>query len=359
MEADGYLQGLEAAGVLTADGAAAARERLRACLNRGPGLQDVFLPMAWIAVVSAITFACNALAIDPRMVAVLVVFAALAGGLWGSSRPWLARRNETRLSRWERPICVIAMAIFAPFAAFEISLAVGEGLKALSIYRFDKDRTAFETDAKGFAMLRKLAREEFGVEVLLGNANQSWASTTLRLPNASVASMEVGAGYCQLNFHRENVLRGFEPIGKVDRVAWVQGVMMHEFAHCLDISRDTPAFGDLSAGVRSIAPVDGAQVSTLESWLTVGAKPASQLWREAVADVMVVGYWKLVAPTTSAALVWNLRLKRASPKEDAAHSTGCWIDFAEKAEPPSSTKDLFEWADSLRRKAPCRVASSA
>ncbi|AAF84846.1 hypothetical protein XF_2044 [Xylella fastidiosa 9a5c] len=32
----------------------------------------------------------------------------------------------------------------------------------------------------------------------------------------------------------------------------------------------------------------------------------------------------------------------------------CWIDFANQATPPSSTGELFEWADKLRNQAPCQ-----
>ncbi|MFX7930401.1 hypothetical protein ABTK36_19790, partial [Acinetobacter baumannii] len=112
-----------------------------------------------------------------------------------------------------------------------------------------------------------LARKEYGVEVVLGNADQSWASTTVNLPNSSVASMALGPGYCQLNFHRGNILSGFEPVGRVDPVMWVQGVMIHEFAHCLDMARDTPPFGERDVGVRSLAPADVGKNMSVEAWL--------------------------------------------------------------------------------------------
>ena len=130
-------------------------------------------------------------------------------------------------------------ALMVPALTYLIPMVVGLCVQWVSIEQFKADRSAFVADPQGFPMLRKLAREQYGVEVVLGDAEQSWASTTVNLPNASVASMALRPGYCHLSLHRANVLRGFEPVGQVDPALWVQGVMLHEFAHCLDGARDT------------------------------------------------------------------------------------------------------------------------
>ncbi|WP_248645724.1 hypothetical protein [Xanthomonas translucens] len=181
----------------------------------------------------------------------------------------------------------------------------------------------------------------------------------MNLPNASVASMALRPGYCQLSMHRANVLRGFEPVGHVDRGRWVQGVMMHEFAHCLDGSRDMPAFGQHIIGTRSLAPMDATNVQDIQGFLDAGTTQATQLWREAVADTFAVGYWKLTAPADAGDLVASLRRKRADAHLDTTHATMCWINHAENAALPASTADLFRWADQLRASAPCKLPKPA
>ena len=356
-DADSYLHGLASAGVLSADAAASCRENLAQCLGSDPGWREFGLPMAWIAVVAAVAVACQALASDVLTLAGLLLLTAIAGGVWASTRPWLDRRNDPRQKRWERPIVIGACALLVPALAYLIPRSVGQGLQLVSIAQFNSDRAAFVADPQGFPMLHKLAREQYGVEVVLGDADQSWASTTVRLPNSSVASMALRPGYCHLSLYRANVLRGFDPISKVDPSLWVQGVMLHEFAHCLDGSRDTPAFGQHGVGARSVAPVDASGVKDLEGLLEAGARPSTQLWREAVADIMAIGFWKLAAPGAAADLVASLRQKRAGDEQDTTHSTMCWIDFADQAAPPPSTAGLFAWADKLRSQAPCDLAT--
>lgn len=355
-DADAFLRGLEASNAMSEGQVSQSRALLKACVGGTPGAREMFLPMVWIAVVAAAAVACRALSREPLMLASMTLLTAVAGALWAGSRPWLDRPSSIVHSRWERPVVVIVCAFLAPLATLFISYLVGEVLQAVSIHQFNKDRAAFEADAKGFQFLHELARKEYGVEVVLGSAEQSWASTTVNLPNSSVASMGLGPGYCQLNFHRGNILRGFDPVGRVDPVIWVQGVMIHEFAHCLDMARDTPPFGEQEVGVRSIAPVDAGASTSVDAWLAAARKPSTQLWREAIADVAAVGFWRFTAPGDAAGLVESLRRKRAAAAEhDAEHATGCWIDSAERAKAPTSTAELFEWADQVRREAKCAV----
>ena len=53
----------------------------------------------------------------------------------------------------------------------------------------------------------------------------------------------------------------------------------------------------------------------------------------------------------------SLRQKRAGDEQDTTHATMCWIDFADRAAPPSSTAGLFDWADKLRSQAPCELVT--
>lgn len=359
VDADAYVHGLTAAGAITHEAADACRASLAGCLGSNPGWREFLLPIAWIALVAAVAVTCRALASDMTMLATLVVLTAVAGGLWASTRPWLDRRNDPRQKRWERSFVIGTCALMVPVLTYLIPLLVGLVIQHVSIQQFNADRAAFVADPQGFPLLRKLAREQYGLEVVLGDAYQSWASTTVNLPNASVASMALRPGYCQLSMHRANVLRGFEPVGHVDRGRWVQGVMMHEFAHCLDGSRDMPAFGQHIIGTRSLAPMDATNVQDIQGFLDAGTTQATQLWREAVADTFAVGYWKLTAPADAGDLVASLRRKRADAHLDTTHATMCWINHAENAALPASTADLFRWADQLRASAPCKLPKPA
>lgn len=353
-DADSYVNGLADAGAITPESAAACRGSLEQCLGSDPGWRELLLPMVWIAVVAAMTMLSLAIANDMTLLTLLAVLTAAAGGLWASTRPWLDYRNDPRQHNWERPIVIIACAVFVPVLTYFITFVVGLIIQRVSIEQFNADRAAFLSDPQGFPLLRKLAREQYRVEVVLGNAYKSWASTTVNLPNSSVALMELQPGYCHLSMHRANILRGFDPVGSVDSVLWVQGVMMHEFAHCLDGLRDTPAFGQKIVGTHALAPMDAKKVKDLEGYLEAETHEATQLWREAVADTFAVGYWKLTAPTAAGDLVASLRHKRANAApQDVTHATMCWIDYANRADVPVSTVDLFKWADRLRSSAPC------
>ncbi|MBS9446456.1 hypothetical protein [Xylella fastidiosa] len=352
-DADSYLHGLVAAGALSTDAAASCRKHLTPCISESTR-NLIFWPIAWVVIIATMTVARLALVANKPFLIVLVLLTAVASGVWASRRPSLNRYSNSQKRRLDKRVFVAVCAIFIPLVIYEITEAVGLMVQQVSIKQFNADRSAFMTDPQGFPMLHKLAREQYGVEVVLGDAEDSWAYTTLRLPNASAASMGTRSGYCVLNFNKSNVLGGFKSAGQVDPVMWVQGVMMHEFAHCLDGSRDMPTFGQKAVGVRSVAPSDTPNVKDIQSLVEASTRPTTQLWRESVADIMAVGFWKLAAPNAAHELAAELRQKRADAKHDTTHATMCWIDFANQATPPSSTGELFEWADKLRNQAPCQ-----
>ncbi|WP_155641466.1 hypothetical protein [Xylella fastidiosa] len=352
-DADSYLHGLVAAGALSTDAAASCRKHLTPCISESMR-HLIFWPIAWVVIIATMTVAWLTLVDNKPFVIVLVLLTAVASGMWASMRPSLNRYSNSRKRGFRKPLFVVLCTVMAFLAIFQMTNSVGLLMKHVSIKQFNADRSAFMTDPQGFPMLHKLAREQYGVEVVLGDAEDSWAYTTLMVPGASVASIGIGPGYCVLNFNKSNVLYGFKPASQVDSVMLVQGVMIHEFAHCLDGSRDMPAFGQKAVGVRSVAPSDVPNVKDIQSLVEAGTRPTTKLWRESVADIMAVGFWKLAAPNAAHELAAELRQKRADAKHDTTHATMCWIDFANQATPPSSTGELFEWADKLRNQAPCQ-----
>ncbi|VWB43037.1 hypothetical protein BLA15816_01953 [Burkholderia lata] len=224
---------------------------------------------------------------------------------------------------------------------------------------FEEQRSAFLNDPQGFVAVRMYAMENFGKIVVLGDKSSNWANTTLMIPNASGANMAIRAGYCLLGFNEPTFESTFSAPSDVDAKRWQRGILMHEFGHCLDITRDLPP--QSAAGIEhwSIAPQDIPAVHDLDSYLTVEGHRSTVLWREAFADIFAIGYWRMndakAAPTLAKAL-YNKRHQLAGDDKD--HVTMCWIEFASsnKAPPlPVTDRGLLAWADAVRSSAPCMV----
>ena len=347
---EAYLHGLAAAGHLSRDEFSKLRDSLFLCSDGG--WREIAYPVAWTACVAAVTITCCFLSIDWRVVSIMFGLTASAGAMWASQRAWSKRLSPA----WERPFVIGACALLVPFLTALIALGAGAAAQTYSMHRFNVDREAFATDPQEFPMLRTFAHQNFNVDVVLGNANDSWASTTVNLPNSSVASMSLSPGYCELNMYRDNVLRSFAPAGKQNQTLWIQGVMMHEFGHCLDGLHDLPNFGEHAVKVHSIAPIDAKGVSDVQSYLAATEENTTKIWREALADTFAVGYWRLVAPGEAANLAASLRLRRSNAAQgDSTHATMCWIDQAMHSMPPVSEKHLFTWADHQRSVASCTI----
>ncbi|MDK8350877.1 hypothetical protein QP786_02765 [Gleimia europaea] len=128
--------------------------------------------------------------------------------------------------------------------------------------------------------------------------------------------------------------------------------MVHELAHCLDVSRDMPSFTGRDIGTRSIAPGAAVSAVTLEQHLEAASRLPSQVWREALADSFTVGFWRMTEPSADQ-LITDLLEKRSSG--DAAHYTSCWIEQAMQAPLPRSMPALLPWADTIRASSTCTL----
>ena len=225
--------------------------------------------------------------------------------------------------------------------------------------QINAERASFMADSQGFPWLKELAREQYKIGIVPTETpdNLEFAPAALTyFLSAPAAEMYISPGYCRLHMLPGKVLDSFNAIGQVDHNIFVQGVMLHEFAHCLDVSRDMPTFDQKVIGTRSLAPTDATKVKDLESYLEAEKTDRTKLWREAVADTFVVGYWKLTEPEIARDLIATLRRKRAEEADSGpTHATMCWIDQAAGAAKPSSIAALFKWADELRTSAQCEL----
>jgi hypothetical protein len=281
---------------------------------------------------------------------------AAAGAAWTYQRLSRPRLGAPKSHYRFNVVVIVLFAALAPVVAWLLAGAVTKSSTFFSVENFKRDRAHFLVDRNGYPMIREFARRNFDVDVMLGAVGDSWAKTALIYPGGgSPASMELGPGYCQLNMYSENVTQTFGPKGADDRTIWLRGVMMHEFAHCLDLGRDYPQPGSRTVRKNSIAPIDTAKVTDLQSYIDVSENASTKLWREALADIFAVGYWRLTSPQEAAAMTATLWRKRLdSAKKDTIHATMCWIDHAWKAKGPPSEKDLLQWADRLRVNAGCK-----
>lgn len=261
-------------------------------------------------------------------------------------------RIQLRVSYFLLSILVAAFSLLAV-------LLNGLFLTDRSQAAFEAQRSAFLKDPSGFATVRAYARENFGKTLVLGDKGSNWANTTLLIPNASGANMAIRAGYCLLGFNEPVFMKTFSPPGEVDPVLWKRGILMHEFGHCVDVSRDLPPEATNGIGHRSIAPQDVAAVHDLDSFLVVEDRRPTVLWREAFADIFAIGYWRLNDAPAAPALTDALYRKRQMlAGDDKDHATTCWIKYATspKAPPlPVTNHGLLEWADAVRSSAPCHV----
>ncbi|WP_144238071.1 hypothetical protein, partial [Microbacterium sp. C448] len=287
---------------------------------------DVLAPLAWVALVSLVALAGRAVGNDWMLFGGLWFALAVAAGLWASRQPWIVRTGNPI----ERRIGIGLSVALIPVLTYAIALLSGIALERVSSERYAAARSAFVADADGFPFLKKFALEHYGVHVVLSSAVSGWNTNTVALPHSIPALMYVGPGYCDLVLNPANVLKGFTGS---DPTPWIKGVMVHELAHCLDVSRDMPSFTGRDIGTRSIAPGAAVSAVTLEQHLEAASRLPSQVWREALADSFTVGFWRMTEPSADQ-LITDLLEKRSSG--DAAHYTSCWIEQAMQTPLPRS-----------------------
>jgi hypothetical protein len=216
--------------------------------------------------------------------------------------------------------------------------------------KFTERRSAFLNNSNEFPFIRDFAKAHFSLDVVLGSMEDAWTLTTLTLniPGKSPASMNYGPGYCILNMNKENVQASFRPNSVQDFDAFMKGVLIHEFGHCLDVTRDTPNFGQHTYKLNSISPVDIAKVKDAETFHAISQTHNTTLWREVFSDLMTAGYWKTANPARAQSLIEEWRQIRYQEKSDIDHQTSCWLDQIKTVENPKDFGSLRDWADLQR-----------
>lgn len=357
---DAYLQGLETAGAERADAIALVRTAVAECEERC--VPNVYLALPFLLALAGSVFAIASVVITwgTSLYWVWVPLVFLIGALAATQIPSLSSSFSFRLGRIGRNVCVCAYAAYVVVAALSASYMTSFLMQGLSQGRFNEARNRLNNDPQGFPMLRRFARENYGLEVVLGDRLSGWAQTEMMIPGASVATMSLQSGYCEMNMNRQRVMREFGPVQGNDPTLWIQGVMMHEFAHCLDAYRDMPGFNGRPPSTFALSPADARNVKDAMTYIAATRTGSTMLWREALGDIFAVGYWRLAAPSGQANLLTTrLREKRAEDASaDKIHATMCWIDKAVRAPLPATNKDLLRWADQIRSTSGCSTQIS-
>ena len=307
------------------------------------GFLEILGLIAWVVLVSLVALSSRIILNDWPLLLCLGIALVVASGMWARKQPWITEYKRPL----DRQLAIVFSAIFASVVVYVIAFMSGLQLEKLSVARHEAAREAFMEDPQGFPFIKQFAREHYGVHVVLANATSDWNANTVALPHSITAGMRTAPGYCELHINVVNVRDRF---AGPDPQSRIKGVLAHELAHCLDSSRDLPTFASDGVGTRSLAPSNAAQVTTLEEYLESEAHLPTKRWREALADIFAVGFWRLT-DLHATQLVADLRDRRTAG--DAAHATTCWIDQAAAAPMPSSMQTLLSWADAIRAAAPC------
>jgi len=356
---DAWLRGQEQAGGVSAADANEWRRGADACFATGIHPEPVVFCLLWTLLVTVATLAWQTTLVGRPQAVVGCAVIALTGVIWAQRAGWLVGQGRPLLRRCEQGLIAFVVGVGAIVIGVIAPGIFSECVKEGTYQAFVRQQKEFTRASAGYPWIRDFSQREFGVDIVMNAPENAWVRTTLQTVGASPAFMSTGNGLCELSISRESILNTVAAPGSQAVDAWLQGVMMHELAHCLDVRRDYEGQGGAWTGTRSIAPVDRHKVDSGSSHYRVASeRQPTQLWREAVADMMAVGYWRLnVASGEGSALTAALRAKRqASSKQDRVHATMCWIDFAASANGPSSNQQLFSWADELRSASSCKTA---
>jgi len=356
---DAWLEGLEQAQGVAPTMASQWRRDASECLSTEVRAETIVFCVLWSLLVTLATLAWQSMLTTHALVVTGDVVIAATAVIWAWRAGWLTDPGRPRPPVWSILLRVTGVALMG-LAIGVIAPGLCADLAKQGAYQaFERHQMAFATSADGFPPMRDFARREYGVDVVLAAPADSWMRTTLQTVGGTPAYMTPMNGLCELAMSRESLLNGFAEVPAFASNDWVHGLYEHELFHCLDGRRDYAGPTGAWSGRASIAPADRAYVHDGPSHYEAGGRPATQLWRETVADIGAIGYWRLhAAPSTALTLARTLRDKRVRAAEyDKAHATACWIDHAMKSAPPGGDRSLFAWADAVRASAPCVVAT--
>jgi hypothetical protein len=312
---------------------------------------DVLVPLLWGISLVIFVIAMLAFKDDFYVYMPWIVINILAGWRVVHKMQLSMLHRLAKLLSYDQVLLSLLAASFMLLLVGGLSYSITYVIGDYSQKRFNEERTEFLKNPNEFPFIRDFARSMYDIDVVLGGTEDAWLLTSLSLniPGASPASMRYSSGHCVLNMNKSKTNESYKPKYPQDAEALMKGILIHEFGHCLDVSRDYPNFGQHIYKTHSIAPVDKANAIDAETYVTAAEKLSTILWREVFSDILQVGYWRLANPTRAQELADEWRNHRFMKKEkDPGHASACWLDQLKAVEDPSDFKSLLEWADIQR-----------
>lgn len=216
---------------------------------------------------------------------------------------------------------------------------------------------AEQQNENGFLKVKTFADSHFGIPLRLGGYDESWALTELNIPQASVASLRTETGYCTINLSKGNINHMYKSskyIGSLQE--WELLILAHEFAHCLDRTRDlSPRMGGNVLSKSSLPPALRKGVKDINSFLKAEEDKSTVKWREIFADLFAIGYMQIEYPDNAKSLKDSLIYYRKDYSGESTHETSCWLKYSSEFYKPKSLSEVNNWADFIREKAPCKL----
>lgn len=269
---------------------------------------------------------------------------------------WIIFSSSTNFK--ERVVLTSIISLFAaPVIMYLLSFAFLNTVFAVERSKFEKEHLNEIEGNSSFYSIQQFAKKYYNAPLVLGGYEESWALTTLNIPQASPASLRSGTGYCTVNMSKSNLQYMYSrSSNKIKYEDWEIMVLAHELSHCLDRAADLPVgLGEKIKGVSSLAPSVRKDVKfdDIQTYLKAEEQPETQLWREAYADVFAIGYMSLVKNGNISDLRDSLIKYRNGRKEDVTHYTACWLEYSKTVANPKTGFELNAWANFIRVKAPC------
>lgn len=267
---------------------------------------------------------------------------------------------------------VFYISASACFVMLLYSLTLGYFYNTHEKNHFEKEYLK-SLKSKEFALTEKLARDN-KIDLRLSKSSETWALTRLDLVGGAGASMYVGNSYCTLNYANESLgdlkpkyVKYLSPgtLKKTDVDIAQLTIMIHEFGHCIDTTRDYATFNlhqinpskpnDIIIGTAAIHPKYRDQIDRQKYYTYQFASQNSKRWKEVFADVYSVGYLYVNYP----GLARNVSLamqefRTLNSAHDSHHNTACWLKLADQSIKPLSNSELLSWSDSIRNSRKCK-----
>ena len=273
--------------------------------------------------------------------------------LWGKIKELF---DDTRKNIAFKLSMLLVVAFGFAYGVFMISGIINLGIQKRLTKNYKEEVTAYLKDQNGFQALKKYAKNNFGVDLLL-NTNDT---QMIFAEQNSPAWMEIGWHFCQLGMSPKTLYATYNLQNKALEKKWIKTVEIHELGHCLDESRDLESRVTGSGSItRSIAPIDRKDVVDLDSYMIAENQNSTKQWREVEADLIAMAYVKLTFPESANELISELIKKRNDDQHretpDKTHDTGCWLTAARNTAPPPDIKTVVEWADNIRSTTDCKL----